>query len=198
MGTSNVGSGGIGLPTSLFNVSTFGTLGGCATVTWIVANVLSGIVNLELKIVGLVVSIVVAYVAVFLSGGIDKRRYVVAFFNGFLIYFIVVGATALTPLVNPDTGNATTEHTPSIANNLTRPWFPDTNMVIRNGELENEVTSLTYLTDDIKQALKDVDSSTTVSTIVRELSTETRDTLDIPDTLLDKPDTSDVPGEIIE
>jgi len=188
MATNSVSSGGFKLPTALFNVSTFGTLGGCASVTWLVANVLSGIVNLAPNIVGFAVSIIVAYVAAFLSGGINKKRYVVAFFNGFLIYFIVVGATALTPLINPETANAITEDSPSIVDNLTRPWFPDTNMVERNEVLEDDNNILSdkidkqeLALDDINKTLMELDPSTSISTFEYKLSRQTLNILNLQD-----------------
>jgi len=47
-----------GLPADFFSASTFGTLSGCAVVTWVVTAVLSGVLRGDPKIVGLVVACV--------------------------------------------------------------------------------------------------------------------------------------------
>lgn len=93
------------IPKNLFNVSTFGTLTGCAMVTWVASNVCTGILNkfwvIEPALVGLLVAILVSYSSVFLSENTRQvKQYVVAFFNGFLIYVTVVGFTSFTPYLS--------------------------------------------------------------------------------------------------
>jgi len=61
----------------------------------VVASVICGVFGLDPKIIGLIVSMCVAYVALYLA---EKRRtadYVVTGFNGFLIYFTLVGAICI-------------------------------------------------------------------------------------------------------
>ncbi len=114
-----------GLPADFFSASTFGTLSGCAVVTWVVTAVLSGVLRGDPKIVGLVVAIAIAYVGLFLSGQRGKEHYVVSFFNGFLIYLTVVGSTSFLPYVNPKTAGVVGDKPREIA----RPWVPDRNLV---------------------------------------------------------------------
>jgi hypothetical protein len=56
----------------------------------VVSGVLSGVFETNPKIIGLIVSIVVAYVALIVSREKRMARYVVGLFNGFLIYATVV------------------------------------------------------------------------------------------------------------
>jgi hypothetical protein len=118
------------LPSEFFSKGSFLTLTGSASVTWIVASVLCGVVNAKPETVGLIVAIVVAYVGFFLASGPRKPvQYVVTLFNGFLIYATVVGGTSFLPLVNDQTAQSIQDDKPSIASVLTRPWVPDKNIV---------------------------------------------------------------------
>lgn len=95
------------IPKELFSASTFGTLTGCAMVTWVVSNVCTGILNkfytLEPGLVGIIVALLVSYSSVFLSEKNRKvKQYVVAFFNGFLIYVTVVGFTSFIPYLSSE------------------------------------------------------------------------------------------------
>lgn len=119
------------LPAELFSTSTFGTLGGCAVVTWVVTTVLGGLLGVDAKGLGLVVAIAIAYVGVFLSAEGGKRQYVVAFFNGFLIYLTVVGSTSFLPYVNRKTASVVDDKRPGVV----RPWVPDRNLVAATKDL---------------------------------------------------------------
>jgi hypothetical protein len=118
------------LPSEFFSKGSVLSLTGSASVTWVVASVLSGLVSVDPKIIGLIVAIVVAYVGLFLASGPRKRiQYVVTLFNGFLIYATVVGGTSFLPMVNDQTAQAIQDQRPSVASVLTRPWVPDKNIV---------------------------------------------------------------------
>lgn len=147
-------SGGVQLPRGFFTVSTFGTLGGCAIVTWVVTSVLSGIFGIDRKITGLIVSMAVVYAGLFLSKERRKAQYVVAFFNGFLIYATVVGGTSFLPYINPKTAGVVQEKKANIRTALTEPWVPDQNLVAATKELlkiENEQTkALTEARNEIE------------------------------------------------
>jgi hypothetical protein len=123
-------SGPRALPRELFDASTFGSLGGAALVTWVVTNVITGVFQTEVKVTGLVVAIAVAFAGLYLTK--QKRsaaRHVVAFFNGFLIYATVTGATAFTPYLNEGTAQAAEEDRASLTGTFTRPWVQDRNLV---------------------------------------------------------------------
>jgi hypothetical protein len=123
-------SAGAQLPKEFFTGATFGTLGGCALVTWVVSGVLSGVFETNPKIVGLIVSIVVAYVALIVSREKRMARYLVGLFNGFLIYATVVGGTSFLPYINSETANVVQDEPPSVKTALVAPWIPDPNLVV--------------------------------------------------------------------
>lgn len=117
------------VPREFFTFETFGTAGGCALVSWVVSNTLSGLFHLNPGILGLIVSILVAYAALYLSKPKDPRQYVVTFFNGFLIYAMLVGATSFSPYVDQRTADVVQEKKPSIRTAFLRPWIPDKNVL---------------------------------------------------------------------
>lgn len=104
------------IPKEFFSFSTFGSLGGCALVAWIVSVVLIGILgkywDVDPSLIGLIVAMAVSFASVLLSNGSKKaKEYVVAFFNGFLIYVTVIGFTNFMPLFKLD-NQETTEPAP--------------------------------------------------------------------------------------
>src|SRR5512138_665778 len=101
--TENDKDPGSSLPQEFFTVRTFRTLGGSAVVAGVVATVISGLFAFDPKIVGFIVCLSVAYVGLFLAKKRKGADYVVTFFNGFLIYFTLVGATSFYPYLNPKT-----------------------------------------------------------------------------------------------
>lgn len=144
-------SAGARLPKEFFTGATFGTLGGCALVTWVVSGVLSGVFETNPKIIGLIVSIVVAYVALIVSRETRMARYVVGLFNGFLIYATVVGGTSFLPYINSATANVVQEESPSVKTALTGPWIPDPNLVVAAKtllQMNNEQTKALEAVDD--------------------------------------------------
>jgi hypothetical protein len=128
-------SGKTKLPKDFFTASMFGTLMGCVVVVWVVSNVLSGLFSIEPKFTGFFVSIVVAYVALFLSEKGEKVQYVIAFFNGCLIYATVVGGTSFTPYLNSQTVASEEQEKINITKALSTPWVPDRNMIAANNGL---------------------------------------------------------------
>jgi hypothetical protein len=146
-------SGKTKLPKDFFTASMFGTLMGCVVVVWVVSNVLSGVFGIEPKFTGFVVSIVVAYVALFLSEEKAKVHYVIAFFNGCLIYATVVGGTSFTPYLNSATASQEQGKT-SVKAALTSPWVPDKNMVVANNNLleikEEQTKALIEVEKEVK------------------------------------------------
>lgn len=151
-------SGKTKLPKDFFAASTFGSLMGCVVVVWVVSNVLSGVFGIEPKITGFVVSIVVAYVALFLSKEKEKVHYFIAFFNGCLIYATVVGGTSFTPYLNSQTAGKE-EGKIGIKTALTSPWVPDKNLVVANKNLLAIKKEQTKALKEVEREVKAVRST---------------------------------------
>jgi hypothetical protein len=155
------GSGGFKIPDQLFTFASFNTLGGCAIIAWIVTSVLCGVFKLSQGPTGLIVSIIVALAAVRVSTERRFEKYIVAVFNGFLIYLTVIGGTSFTPYVNPKTPEEASK--PGIL----KPWIPDNNFVnesarqkrtleeIRTelGNLQRDITQITILPNQQRNLL---------------------------------------------
>jgi hypothetical protein len=138
MGSNQLGvSKGFTVPQDFFTAATFGTCGGCATATWVVTGVLSGLFHADTGIVGLITAMIVAYAGLFLSGARQKSQYIITFFNGFLIYATVVGATSFLPYINQKTADVVQSTKPNITSSLTRPWIQDRNLISATKNLIN-------------------------------------------------------------
>ncbi len=122
-GNPKAGSAGLTTPDELWTLASFGTLGGCTVIAWVVTSVVCGVFKLPPSPAGLFVSIIVAIAGASFAPEKRLQKYVVAVFNGFLIYLTVIGGTAFTPLVNPRTTEEVSR--PS----LLKPWIPDRNFV---------------------------------------------------------------------
>ncbi len=155
-------SGKTKLPKDFFTTSMFGTLMGCVVVVWVVSNVISGVFGLEPKITGFVVSIVVAYVALSLSEEKAKVNYVIAFFNGCLIYATVVGGTSFAPYFNNQTASNEKKKI-SVKTALTSPWVPDKNMAVANKNLLEINKEQTKALDKVEKEVKAVRSTLEVT-----------------------------------
>jgi hypothetical protein len=146
------GSGGLKIPDQLFTFASFSTLGGCVVIAWIVTSVLCSVFELSSGPTGLIVAIIVALVAVLLSAERQFKNYVVAIFNGFLIYLTIVGGTAFTPLVNPRTPEDVSK--PGIF----KPWIPDKNFVKENVQQKEAIMKFTEKSVQQEEALKKVET----------------------------------------
>jgi len=144
---SKTGSGGLGIPDQLFTFASFGTLGSCAIIAWIVTSVLFGVFKLPLGPTGLIVAIIVAFVAVLVSPERRFEKYVVAVFNGFLIYLTIIGGTSFTPYVNPKTQEEVSK--PGII----KPWIPDNNFVKKTAKQEEALSKVETELDKINTAI---------------------------------------------
>jgi hypothetical protein len=145
------GSGGLKIPEQLFTFASFGTLGGCAVIAWIVTSVLCSVFKLSQAPTGLIVSVIVAVVAVLVSTERQLRNYVVAVFNGFLIYLAVVGGTSFTPYVNPQTPEEVNQ--PKIF----KPWIPDKNFVKENVRQKEAMAKIAGKSAQQEEALNKVE-----------------------------------------
>jgi len=115
-----------------YSMKTFTTLGGCASITMVVTYVLSAVFSLRLDLVGIVVAMVVSIVGVLFQNLKNPKYYIVAVFNGFLIYLTAIGISSFTPYVNPNT--ADTDNPPVI-----KPWVQDANLVTQNKTLNRDI-----------------------------------------------------------
>ena len=135
---------GMSAPKEFWTSGTFGTVAGCAVVTWLVAGVLGDVFKITHGALGLVVAVAVAYARLFV-GKKQKRtgqQMVLAFFNGFLIYATVVGVTSFMPYVNANTAEPDAAGYQSAKVGLVRPWISDRNMVTKNQNLSDENSEL--------------------------------------------------------
>ena len=83
------------LPNSLFSPTTLFTFAGAVTATVLLPNVLATLVELHpriLRLIALVVALVLSFVMAILSESTDPVKWLVAFFNGLLIYLSALGA----------------------------------------------------------------------------------------------------------
>jgi hypothetical protein len=157
-GNNDTTSGKTKLPKDFFAASTFGSLMGCVIVVWVVSNVLSGVFGIEPKFAGFAVSIVVAYVGLFLSDERKKVHYVIAFFNGCLIYATVVGGTSFTPYLNSQTAGKEKDKI-SVKAALTSPWVPDKNLLVANKNLLAIKEEQTRTLEEVEREVKAVRST---------------------------------------
>lgn len=151
-------SGETGIPKQFFTVATFGTLGGAAVVTWVVSSVLSHVFRTDVKVVGLIVSVGVAYAGLFLCRDKRREQYVVTFFNGFLIYATVIGGTSLLPYLNEQTAKVVREGSASVKAALTTPWVPDKNLVAATEDLLEIKEAQTEALTDLERQVEEIQS----------------------------------------
>lgn len=74
--------------------SIFATLGTCIVLTFIVTCTICYFFRTPHELTGLIVSIIVAYVCLSISKVWNLKQIIVTFFNGFVIYIILVGITS--------------------------------------------------------------------------------------------------------
>jgi hypothetical protein len=118
-----------GVPKELFTRATFNTLGGRVAVAGVVATVFCTIFGSDPKIVGLIVSIVVSYAALFMAKKRLPADYLVTGFNGFLVYFTLIGATAFYPYLNKNTAASVVSGQTNAPTSPFGPWVHDPNLV---------------------------------------------------------------------
>jgi hypothetical protein len=162
-------TGGQTIPKEFWTRASFGTVAGCAVVTWLVAGVLGDVFNIANGALGLVVAIVVSYARLFVGKKTQRTgsQMVLAFFNGFLIYATVVGGTSFMPFVNPNTAEPTAGGSQVARVSLTTPWVSDKNMVKKTRsqarvidkvrmdleEISNDIVSPGFSRTQIRQKL---------------------------------------------
>ncbi|MGB1217759.1 MAG: hypothetical protein ACPG5P_07770 [Saprospiraceae bacterium] len=91
----------LAVSSELFTNSTFATLSGLVFMVFTLCNVVQHIFNFSPKWFGLVVSLILCIVALFLShpdGGIIWQQYFVAIMNSFLVYSTAFGITRISEI----------------------------------------------------------------------------------------------------
>lgn len=115
--------------TSLFSAQTFQSLGGRVVIAGVVATVISGVFSLDPKFIGLLASICVSYAALYLAPKRRRADYVIAGFNGFLIYFTLIGATSFYPYLNKQSASGVSNDQTNRTHSVFSPWMHDPNLV---------------------------------------------------------------------
>lgn len=83
------------LPSSLFTTQTLFSFAGAVIATALVPNVIASVATLPprtLRLIALIVAMILAFLMAFMADGADWIKWVVAFFNGLLIYLSALGA----------------------------------------------------------------------------------------------------------
>jgi cytochrome b subunit of formate dehydrogenase len=88
------------IPSELFTISSFATLAGCTAIVYIVTGVTGYLVNFQTsqtikKWVSIGLSMIVAFVAASLTEDKTAYTWILAVFNGFLIFFAATGTNAI-------------------------------------------------------------------------------------------------------
>jgi hypothetical protein len=96
------------VPTDIFTPETFFTLGGSALAIWLVTTVIASVAGSTsqpyLRWISLVLAEALALLAVWRTGNPDVIAWVVAVFNGLIIYLTAVGVNNVTSRTAEDRG----------------------------------------------------------------------------------------------
>lgn len=136
-------------PGEYFDETTFKTLYGGALVTWITTSVIVDIFGLtNPKLLGIIIALLIAFIGFYLSDNRTMKKLVVTPFNGFLIYFTIIGGTSFfpPPEIKAERETAQTEQGIEIADDatqrtgltLTRQWNYDRDLHKQKQELVAE------------------------------------------------------------
>jgi hypothetical protein len=103
------------LPTSLFTTQSLLSFGGAVVATALVPNVIATVASLPprtLRLIALIVAMALAFLMAFLVKEGDWTKWIVAFFNGLLIYLSALGANET---LSRGMGRAPAPATPALA-----------------------------------------------------------------------------------
>ncbi|MFX0133496.1 MAG: hypothetical protein ACFFDN_07630 [Candidatus Hodarchaeota archaeon] len=139
-------------PEDFFTAATFTTLGGCVIVAYIVKSVIVGVFKTKPELTSFIVSIFVAYAGlIILSKKISLKSAIVTLFNGFLIYFTLVGGTSyLTTFTDKTADEEFREKKPFTAAFIT-PLNQDKNLVKKSVTLEGKVQILGHDNESLRR-----------------------------------------------
>lgn len=152
-------------PKEFFDDASFKTLYGGVVVTWVatsaIADVLGG--DVDLKMLGFIVALVVAFVGFFLSDQRNMKKLVITPFNGLLIYLTIMGGTSFMSAdfetqqmaASPDTLQTETEQPgevePERKSAFLRAWNPNRDLVEKTNTLQQENIQLEVQTQQLQQ-----------------------------------------------
>lgn len=148
-----------------FDDASFKTLYGGVVVTWVATSAIADVWGdgIDLKLLGFTVAIIVALVGFFLSEQRTIKKFVIAPFNGLLIYLTIMGGTSFLPA---DTGNEqitmpsdTTETIvtepvevePERRSAFLKAWNPSKDLVAKTNALQQENVKLEVETEQLQQ-----------------------------------------------
>lgn len=151
-------------PKDFFDDASFKTLYGGVVVTWVTTSAIADIwSDIDLKILGLSVAIIVALVGFFLSEQRTIKKFVIAPFNGLLIYLTIMGGTSFLPadtgrdqtVMPPDTTQevvtAPAETQPTSRSAFLKAWNPNRDLVAKTNALEEENVKLEVETEQLQK-----------------------------------------------
>jgi len=110
-----------GIPKDFFTPTSLATLAGATGAVYVVCGTIQRVFNYNPKWLALLVSILVSYIAAFItvSDGNDAIKYIIAFFNGCLIYITATGSNTMFGSAPGGGGPKPTGVTPAIIPNRT-------------------------------------------------------------------------------
>lgn len=155
-------------PKDFFDDASFKTLYGGVVVTWVatsaIADVWGG--SIDLKMLGFIVALVVAFVGYLLSEQRTMKKLVITPFNGLLIYLTIMGSTSFLPAdtgneqiaAGPDTTQTEVVQPPGQAeaqsvgkSAFLRAWNPNRDLVEKTNALQQENVQLEVRTKQLEQ-----------------------------------------------
>lgn len=150
-------------PKDFFDDASFKTLYGGVVVTWVTTSAIADVWGdaIDLKILGLSVAIIVALVGFFLSEQRTIKKFIIAPFNGLLIYLTIMGGTSFLPA---DTGGEQAMSPSDSTEVITEPedqsasrsaflkaWNPNRDLVERTHDLQEENVKLEVETQQLQE-----------------------------------------------
>ncbi|MDZ7720094.1 MAG: hypothetical protein U5K72_14865 [Balneolaceae bacterium] len=153
-------------PKEFFDDASFKTLYGGVVVTWVATSAIADVLGdgIDLKMLGFIVALTVAFVGFFLSEQRNMKKLVITPFNGLLIYLTIMGGTSFLPAdiedrqvtAGPDTTQTeVTEPGESIpvsqSSAFLRAWNPDRDLVEKTNTLQQENVQLEVRTKQLQQ-----------------------------------------------
>ena len=154
-------------PKDFFDDASFKTLYGGVVVTWVATSAIADVwgEGIDLKMLGFIVALVVAFVGYFLSEKRTMKKLVITPFNGLLIYLTIMGGTSFLPA---DPGNqqiaAPGDTTETVVTNpgeveaqpvnrsaFLKAWNPNRNLVEKTNTLQRENLQLEVETQQLQQ-----------------------------------------------
>jgi len=153
-------------PNEFWTVASFENLAVCVGIAYIVTSVFVGLFKTPSQMTAFIVSIVVSYARIILTNKLGLKKVILAFFNGFLLYFTLIGATSHFSLVNEKTADQEYRKNKPIAAAFFTPIVQDRNVIKKANEsikkansFQTENISLNKEIDSLKNSLETRESA---------------------------------------